>query len=105
MKLDLVGVGIAHFRDLLPLGNILTLFHHQLAVMGIDAQERIVVLDDDELAEAADTGAAEDDPAWRAGKYRLAGPACDAYAFAAILEAGHELAIDGPHELGLLAIR
>src|SRR6185436_2931567 len=105
MQLHLVGVGIAHLGNLLPLGDVLPLFHQQLVVVGVDAQKRAVVLDDDQLAEAADPRAAEDDFPRRAREHRLPGLSGDTDAFAAIVEARHDLAACRPAELRLVPFR
>src|SRR5262245_2264000 len=71
MQLHPVGIARAHLRDALALGHVLTFLHQQLVVVRVDAEERVVVLDHDELAEAAYAGTTEDHPPRRAGQHRL----------------------------------
>ena len=62
MQLGRVGVGIAELGDLLAARHLLVLLHEDLAVVGVDAVEVVVVLDDDQLAVAADPGPDVDHP-------------------------------------------
>jgi hypothetical protein len=67
VQLDLVGVGIAHLGDLLSAGHRLTFLDQDVAVVRIGGEEGPVVLDDDELAVAAQSGSRVDDLAPGAG--------------------------------------
>src|SRR5258706_1652157 len=78
MQLDLVGIGVAHFRNLLSLGYVLAFLHQQLAIMSIDAQKDFIVFYDHELSESADAFAAIQHPARRTGDDRLSRLAADA---------------------------
>src|SRR5450432_3078747 len=77
MQLDLVGVRVAHFADLLPFGDLLAFLHQDLAIVRVGGKIGRVVLDDDELAVAAQSRARVDDLAGRARNHRLAGLAGD----------------------------
>src|SRR5437588_6279086 len=61
MQLDLVGVGVAHLGDLLPLADLLSLLDQDLAVVRVRRKVGVVVLDDDELAVAAQPRSCIDD--------------------------------------------
>ena len=106
MELDLVGVGAAHLRDLLALGDALSFLHQELVVVAVDGQERVVVLDDDQLAEAADAGTAENDLPGGARVDRLARLAryADPLQVRGIAEVVDDLAARRPGELYLVAI-
>ena len=58
---------LAHFSDLLPLRNHLSLTDQQLSIVRVDAQISGVVLDDDQVAVAPQAAAAVDDLTRRAG--------------------------------------
>ena len=58
VQLHLVGVGRAHLGDLLPARHLLAFLHDDVAVVRVRREERVVVLDDDELAVAAQARAA-----------------------------------------------
>ncbi len=71
VQLDLVGIGVAHLGDLLTLGDLLSFLHQDVPVVRVRRQVGTVVLDDDELAVAAQAGARVDDLAAGAGRDRL----------------------------------
>jgi hypothetical protein len=77
MELHLVGIGIAHLAELLPLDHRLAFLDRDLVEMRVRRQVGLVVLDDDELAVAAQPAPRIDDLARRAGKDRRAGRAAD----------------------------
>lgn len=66
--------------------------------MGIDAQKRVVVLDDDELSESPDPRAAENDPARRTGIYRLPefSGNTDSFEFRSVIEFADYFPVRGP---------
>ena len=88
MQLHLIGVCTPHLRDLLPTCHVLPFFHEQLAIVCVHAEVGVVVLDDDELAEAAYARAAEDDSPRRACEHRLPRFAADCDALACVVIAG-----------------
>ena len=45
MQFDLIGVGVSHLGDLLPLHHRLTFFHGDGTVMGVDTEKNLVVFD------------------------------------------------------------
>lgn len=71
VKLHLIGVRLSHLRDFLPLRDCLPFLHEKLVVMGVNAQESVIVLYYDEFSESPDPGPAEYDPTRGAGIYRL----------------------------------
>src|SRR5674476_174762 len=71
MKLYLAGIGLAHECDFLSARDALPFLHQYLVVMRISTEVGIVVLDDDQLAITAQTAAAIDHLAGRAGHDRL----------------------------------
>src|SRR5450631_2573770 len=77
MQFYLVGVGIAHLADFLPFAYLLPFLDQNLAVVRVRGKERVVVLDDDQLAVAAQARSGVHDPARSAGQNRLAGLAAD----------------------------
>ena len=77
MQHHLVGVGVAHLGDLLALRDLLAFLHQDLAVVRVRRQPRRVVLDDDELAVAADARSRRRRPCPRRSR-RPAGPALPA---------------------------
>src|SRR6266705_189185 len=60
MELRLGGIGVADLGDLLALPHVLPFFHEDVAVVAVGGQVGLVVLDDDEPAEAAQSRAAVD---------------------------------------------
>src|SRR5690606_639748 len=94
VELHAVGIRRSHLGDALAPGDGLPLLHEQLAVVGVDAQKLVVMLDDDELAEAPYPGPAENYAAGGAGEHRLSQLARDADALQ--LRAVVEAADDGP---------
>ena len=81
MKLDLVGVGIAHLADLLSLADVLSFLHQNLPVVRIRREVGVVVLDDDQLAVAAQACSRVNDSTGGARQHRLTGLARDVDAF------------------------
>ncbi|MDQ0586733.1 hypothetical protein QFZ47_000842 [Variovorax paradoxus] len=63
MQLDAVGVAVAHLGDLLALLHRLVFLHEQRLVMRIGREVGVVVLQDDQVAVAAQTCAGIDDAA------------------------------------------
>src|SRR6266853_2093694 len=80
MKLDLVGVGVAHLADLLPLADLLSFLDQNLPVVRVRGKVGVVVLDDDQLAIAAQSRSRVNDPTGGAGQHRLTGLPRDVYA-------------------------
>src|ERR1700687_6268026 len=71
MKLDLVGVGVAHLSDLLSLANLLSFLDQNLPVVRVGGKVGIVVLDDDQLAVAAQPRSRVNDSTGSAGPPRV----------------------------------
>ena len=107
VQLHLVGVGVAHLGDLLAARDLLAFLHEDLAVVRVRRQVRVVVLDDDELAVAAQSGAGVDDLAGRARDAPAAPPCrrCRCPSGSRFSEnAGDDLARRGPHPVELLVV-
>src|ERR1700681_3000476 len=81
MKLDLVGVGVAHFADLLSLADLLSFLDQNLPVVRVRRKVGVVVLDDDQLAVAAQACSRVNHSTSSAGHHRLTGLAHDVDAF------------------------
>ena len=71
MKLDLVGVGVAHLADLLSLADLLPFLDQNLPVVRVRGKVGVVVLDDDQLAVAAQSRSRVNDSTGSAGQHRL----------------------------------
>src|SRR5260221_5230147 len=96
----LVGVAGADLGDLLAALDHLLLLHEDLAGMGIDGQEFIAVLDDEQLAQPAYARADVCHLALGGSHDRVADPAVDVDALAArLLERGEQLPLGRPDEL------
>src|SRR6202140_3072527 len=81
MKLDLVGGGVAHLADLLSLADLLPFLDQNLAVVRVSRKVGVVVLDDDQLAVAAQACSRVKDSTGSPGHPRVPGPARDVDAF------------------------
>src|SRR5437867_3131725 len=98
MQLHLIRIGIAHLRDLLSARDLLPFLDEDFAVVRVCGQIRGIVLDDDELAVAAQAAARVDDAARRA---RAHGFACaardvDSLEICRLGKAGDDLALRRP---------
>src|SRR3982074_2607142 len=77
MQLALVGVGVAHLTDLLSLADLLPFLDQNLAVVRVSGKVGVVVLDDDQLAVAAQARSGVNDSTGSTGQYRLTGLAAN----------------------------
>ena len=105
MQLWRVGIGVAEFRDLLAAHHLLAFLHHDLAVMRVHAVEAVVVLDDDELAVAADARSGVHHAPLRCCDHRIADPAADVDALAVRLgKCSEDLSLRRPDEVDRIGI-
>src|SRR5688500_11225872 len=77
VKLYEVTVRISHFSDFLSFGHCLSLFHQKFIVMGVSAEVRVVMFDNDHLAIAAQPLAAVNHFARSGCSHRLSRLACN----------------------------
>src|SRR6202158_6266482 len=77
MKLDLVGVGVAHLADLLSLADRLSFLDQNLAVVRVRGKIGLVVLADHQLAVAAQARSGVNDSTGGARQHRLTGLAAN----------------------------
>src|SRR6185437_12301595 len=100
MQFDPRRARCAHQRDLLPGTDVIAFLHQPLAVVAVGRQERVVVLDDDQLAVTNQAVAAVHHRAWRSGSYWITHVARDvetgAIAAAARFESADDFAVRGP---------
>src|SRR5665647_1307618 len=75
MELDAIRVAATHFSNLLPLAHRLIFLDQQSLVVGIGRQVSVVVLEDDQVAIAPQTGPNIDDAAIGGSQHRVAGRA------------------------------
>src|SRR5438105_14758448 len=89
MQLHAVGVARAHLRDFLSLAHRLVFLHQQGLVVRVRGQIRVVVLEDDQVAVAAQARACVDDTPVGGRQHGITGLAADVEALVALLvEAG-----------------
>src|SRR5450755_3826228 len=71
MKLDLVGVGVTHLGDLLSLAHLLPFLDQNLTIVRVSRKIGVVVLDDDQLAVAAQPCSGINHATCGTGEHRL----------------------------------
>ena len=81
MQLDAVAIATAHFGNLLPLAHRLIFFDQQGLVVGIGGQVSVVVLENDQVAIAAQTSPNINNPAVGGSDDRVARDAANVEAF------------------------
>jgi hypothetical protein len=106
VQLDLVGISVAHFRNLLSLDHVLSFLDQNYAVVAINTGISFVVLEHDQLAVPSNAGTAVKNGARRTGQDRLAGSASDIDAFAVccLIKAGGKLAFRRPTPVNIFII-
>src|SRR5690606_26404919 len=98
------GIGPSHFRDLLPPRHALSFLHQDLVVVRIGAEIDAVVLYDDELAIATQSGAAVHHFACGGSRHGLARTARDIDALRPFRELLDDLARGRPDPVEAIAL-
>src|SRR5574343_1502975 len=97
VQLHAVGVAVAHLGDLFAAAHLLVFLDQQLLVVGVSRQVGVVVLEDDQVAIAAQACAGIHHLAVGRGQHRVAGLACDVHALVlGFVKALDHLAIGRP---------
>lgn len=105
MQFDGVGIGIAHFRDRLTLGHVLTFLNQDRAVVCVGRQQVVAVFDNYEITITADAAARIHHLPGTGRHHHLAQLAGNVDALVlAFVEGGDDLAVGRPHPAQLLVV-